>query len=343
MIMKQTNFKALLLFVLIFSLFIFILAGCEVKIEGDIGDPLPSWNKGDVKETIVKYVEDVSDKNSSNFVEPADRVATFDNDGTLWAEKPLYFQIYFLLQQIKNQATKHPEWRTQQPFKAVLEDDRETMKTFQVSDILNLGLAGHSGMSQEEFETAANNFITTAKHPEKNVLFTDLVYHPMLELLDYLRENEFKVFIVSGGGIDFIRTFSEDVYGIPRENVIGTAIQTDFVSEEGKSYLKRFPMIVPPIDDKQGKPVNLHRFIGRRPILAFGNSDGDIQMLQYTDDREGPALCLLLHHDDSEREWAYDQESKVGHLDKGLDEAKNRGWTVVSMKNDFKKVFSSDN
>ena len=171
---------------------------------------------------------------------------------------------------------------------------------------------------------------------------TDLVYQPMLELLDYLRENEFKVFIVSGGGIDFIRAFSEQVYGIPKENVIGTAIQTDFISEDGKSYLKRFPMIVPPIDDKQGKPVNLHRFIGRRPILAFGNSDGDIQMLQYTDDREGPALCLLLHHDDAQREWAYDQDSKVGHLDKGLVEAKNRGWTVVSMKNDFKEVFSAD-
>jgi len=339
MIVKSTDFKVFLVFALIISIFIFLLVGCEVKIEGDVGDMLPSWNDGAAKQTIINFVKEVTDKNNPNFVNPADRVATFDNDGTLWAEKPLYFQIYFLLQQIKDQAAKHPEWRDQQPFKAVLEDDRETMKSFQVSDILKLGLAGHSGMSQEEFETAAINFITTAKHPEKNVLFTDLVYHPMLELLDYLRENEFKVFIVSGGGIDFIRAFSEDIYGISKENVIGTAIQTDFVSEDGKSYLKRFPMLVPPIDDKQGKPVNLHRFIGRRPILAGGNSDGDIQMLQYTDDREGPALCLLLHHDDADREWAYDQESKVGHLDKGLDEAKNRGWTVVSMKNDFKQVF----
>ena len=342
MIIKPYEFKAFLQFALIFSLLIFLFTGCEVRIEGDIGDSLPSWIDGAAKETIVSFVEDATDENSPNFVEPADRVATFDNDGTLWAEKPIYFQLYFLLQQVKDQAAKHPEWREQQPFKAVLEDDREAMKSFQVSDILKLGLAGHSGMSQEEFETAARNFITTVRHPAKNVLFTELVYQPMLELLEYLRQNGFKVFIVSGGGIDFIRAFSEDVYGIPKENVIGTAIQTDFISEEGTSYLKRFPMIVPPIDDKGGKPVNLHRFIGRRPILAFGNSDGDIQMLQYTDDREGPALCLLLHHDDAEREWAYDQESMVGHLDKGLDEAKNRGWTVVSMKNDFKQVFSSD-
>jgi len=339
MIVKPADSKVFILYALIISLFILFLSGCEVRIEGDLGDTLPSWNDGVSKQTIINFVKEVADKNNPNFVDPADRVATFDNDGTLWAEKPLYFQIYFLLQQIKDQASKHPEWREQQPFKAVLEDDPETMKSFQVSDLLNLVLASHSGMSQEEFETTAHSFITTARHPDKNVLFTDLVYQPMLELLDYLRQNEFKVFIVSGGGIDFVRSFSEDIYGIPKENVIGTAIQTDFILEGDKSYLRRFPMIVPPIDDKQGKPVNLHRSIGRRPILAFGNSDGDIQMLQYTDDREGPALCLLLHHDDAVREWAYDQESKVGHLDKGLDEAKKRGWTVVSIKSDFKQVF----
>jgi phosphoserine phosphatase len=334
----QTIFHVLLMF----SLVTLFLAGCEVRIEGDLSNTLPSWNDGATKQTIVDFVNEVTDKNNPNYVNPADRVATFDNDGTLWAEKPVYFQLYFLLQQVKDQAKNHPEWRGQQPFKAVVEDDRETMKTFQVSDLLKLALASHSGMSQEEFETAVDNFITTAKHPEKDVLFTDLVYQPMLELLDYLRENEFKVFIVSGGGIDFIRAFSEDIYKIPKEHVIGTAIQTDFISEEGKSYLKRFPMIVPPIDDKEGKPVNLHRFIGRRPILAFGNSDGDIQMLQYTADREGPSLCLLLHHDDADREWAYDRNSPVGHLDKGLVEAASRGWTVVSMKNDFKTVFSSE-
>jgi len=334
--------KAGVSFMLLFIFSAFILFSCEVHIESGVGDDLPSWNEGTTKQSIIDFVKQVTDENNPNYVKPADRVATFDNDGTLWAEKPMYFQLYFLLQQVKDQAKNHPEWREQQPFKAVLEDDRETMKTFQVSDLLNLALASHSGMTQEEFEATVRAFITTAKHPEKNVLLTELVYQPMLELLDYLMDHNFKVFIVSGGGIDFIRAFSEEVYDIPRENVIGTAIQTDFIQEGEKSYLKRFPMIVPPIDDKEGKPVNLHRFIGRRPILAFGNSDGDIQMLQYTDDREGASLCLILHHDDADREWAYDRQSKIGHLDKGLEEAGSRGWTVVSMKNDFKKVFPSE-
>lgn len=334
--------KSIFLTLVTIGIIALILAGCEVRIEGEMGDNLSAWNDGAAKQAIVEFVKEVTDKNNPNYVDPADRVATFDNDGTLWAEKPIYFQLYFLLQQVKDQAKNHPEWPEQQPFKAVLEDDRETMKTFQVSDLLNLALASHSGMTQEEFEATTRAFITTAKHPEKDVLFTELVYQPMLELLDYLRDNDFKVFIVSGGGIDFIRAFSEEVYSIPKEHVIGTAIQADFISEEGKSYLKRFPMIVPPIDDKEGKPVNLHRFIGRRPILAFGNSDGDIQMLQYAADGDGLSLCLLLHHDDAAREWAYDRNSSVGHLDKGLAEAKARGWTVVSMKNDFKKVFPSE-
>jgi phosphoserine phosphatase len=302
-------------------------------------DPLPSWNEGAAKQAIMDFVNGVTDETDPNFVKPADRIATFDNDGTLWAEQPFYFQVFFIFERLKELAPQHPEWKTEQPFKAVLENDHETMKTFHVPDILKLAGATHTGMTQDAFETASRKFITTAKHPERGVLFTQLVYQPMLELLDYLRQNDFKVFIVSGGGIDFIRAFSEDVYGIPRENVIGTAIQTEFTVQDGKAELMRKMEIVPPIDDKEGKPVNLHRFIGYRPILAFGNSDGDLQMLQYTAAGKGSSLMLLLHHDDAEREWAYDRKSSIGHLDKAWDIALERGWTVVSIKNDFKHVF----
>jgi phosphoglycolate phosphatase-like HAD superfamily hydrolase len=301
-------------------------------------DPLPSWNDGSSKHAIVDFVTRVTDLSSPDFVPESERIATFDNDGTLWAEQPLYFQLLFAIDRVKALAPEHPEWSTQQPFKAVLEDDKEALAAAGMHGLIELVMASHAGMTTEEFERIATEWLATARHPTTGQPFTEMVYQPMLELLDYLRANGFKTYIVSGGGIEFMRPWTEAVYGIPPEQVVGSSIKTVFEVRDGEPVLVRLPEMNF-IDDKEGKPVGINTHIGRRPIAAFGNSDGDFQMLEWTTAGEGARLGVLIHHTDGEREWAYDRDSHIGRLDRGLDEAEARGWTVVSMKDDWGRIF----
>lgn len=301
-------------------------------------DPLPSWNEGTAKQSIVSFVEKTTTPGRADFVPEPERIAVFDNDGCLWAEQPMYFQLFFVFDRVKALAPQHPEWKDRQPFKAVLENDLKMVLAGGEHALLELMMATHAGNTSEEFTRIAADWLTTARHPTTGRLFTQMVYQPMLELLDYLRANGFKTFIVSGGGIEFVRAFSEKVYGIPPEQVIGSSIKTKFEMRDGQPVLVRLPA-VNFIDDKAGKPVGIQMHIGRRPVAAFGNSDGDLQMLQWTSAGRTARFCLYVHHTDAEREWAYDRASSVGRLDKGLDEAGERGWTVVDMKKDWKIVF----
>lgn len=316
-----------------------MLSGCDQTSEQtDVVDYLLSWNDGKAKAAIINFVNEITDENNPNFIPPAERIATFDNDGTLWSEQPAYFQLFFAIDRVKALAPEHPEWKTKQPFKAVLENDMKALAASGEHGLIELVMATHAGMTTEEFEQIVKDWITTAKHPRFNRPFTDLVYQPMLELLAYLRANEFKTFIVSGGGIEFMRPWVEKVYGISPDQVVGSVIKTKFELHDGKPVLMRLPEL-DFIDDKEGKPVGIHKFIGRRPIAAFGNSDGDLQMLQWTEAEKGKRLMVYIHHTDAEREWAYDRESHIGRLDKGLDKAKEKGWTVVDMKKDWKVIY----
>jgi len=301
-------------------------------------DPLPSWNQGDNKSAIIEFVTAVTTEDSKDFVPPAERIATFDNDGCLWSEKPMYFQLNFAIDRVKATAAEHPEWKDQQPFKAVLEDDRESLLEAGEEGLGQLIMASHAGMTAEEFAEAVRDWNETARHPRFNRPYTELVFQPMLELLEYLRANEFKTFIVSGGGIDFLRVFAEEVYGIPPEQVVGSSIKSKYEVRDGKPVIVKIPELNF-IDDKEGKPVGIHQHIGRRPIFAAGNSDGDFQMLEWTTAGEGPRFGLLIHHTDAEREWAYDRESHVGKLVRGLDEGPKRGWHIVDMKRDWKVIY----
>jgi phosphoserine phosphatase len=301
-------------------------------------DPLPSWNEGETKDSIINFVDVVTDKSSPDFVPKAERIATFDNDGCLWSEKPVYFQLYFAMDQIRMLAPKHSDWKNQQPFEAVLKNNFKALVSSGEKGILELVMASHAGMTTEEFENIVLEWLSTAKHPRFKRPYTDLVYQPMLELLTHLRENGFKTYIVSGGGIEFMRPWAEKVYGIPPEQVVGSSIKTKFEIRNGKPVIVRLPEI-DSINDKAGKPIGIHRHIGRRPIAAFGNSDGDLQMLQWTTSGKGKRFALYVHHTDEIREWAYDRKSHVGRLDKGLDEAKKKGWTVVDMKRDWKVIY----
>lgn len=303
-------------------------------------DALPSWNEGATKRAILDFVTEVADEESPDYVPPAERIAVFDNDGTLWSEQPLYFQLAFALAQVRVMAVEHPEWRETEPFRAVLEDDREALAGFGEHEIVQIVVATHAGMTTDEFTAAVEDWLSTATHPRFGVPYTELVYQPMLELLAFLRDRGFKTFIVSGGGIDFMRAFTELVYGIPPEQVVGSAGALEFRMVNGQPVLLKTPGI-DFVDDKAGKPVGIQRFIGRRPIFAFGNSDGDLQMLQYTAPGGRMALGGIIHHDDDQREVAYDRDSHIGRLDVGLQEAPERGWIVVSMKDDWKKVFPS--
>ncbi len=316
---------------------VLLIFSCKEQVTEN-PDPLPSWNEGSAKQSIINFVNEVTDENNANFVKPVDRIATFDNDGTLWSEKPFYFQLFFAIDRVKELSSEHPEWKTTQPFKAVLENDMKTLFSFGEHGLVELVMATHAGMTTEEFEQIVKDWITTAKHPRFKRPFTDLVYQPMLELLSYLRKNEFKTFIVSGGGIEFMRPWVNEVYGIPAEQVIGSVGKVKFEMRDEKPVLVKLPAI-DFIDDKDGKPVGIHRFIGKRPIAAFGNSDGDLQMLQWTEIRNGKRLMVYIHHTDAEREWAYDRKSSVGRLNKGLDEANEKGWTVVDMKNDWNVIY----
>jgi hypothetical protein len=301
-------------------------------------DSLPSWNDGNAKQAILDFVSRVTDPAHPNFVPEPERIATFDNDGTLWSEKPFYFQLLFAIDRVEALAPEHPEWSTQQPFKAVLDGDMDALVAAGEHGLLELVMGTHAGMTTHEFETIVSDWLATAKHPTTGQPLTEMVYQPMLELLDYLRANGFETYIVSGGGIEFMRPWTDTVYGIPPEQVVGSSIKTTYEVRNGEPVLVRLPQM-DFIDDKEGKPVGINSHIGRRPILAVGNSDGDFQMLEWTTAGEGARLGVLIHHTDGEREWAYDRESAVGRLDRGLDEASARGWTVVSMKDDWRRVF----
>jgi len=304
-------------------------------------DPLASWNSGEAKQSIVEFVQKVTKDGSPDFVPVSERIAVFDNDGTLWAEQPLYFQALFIFDRIKQLAPQHPEWKEKEPFASILKGDLKSALAGGEHALVEMAMATHAGTTTEEFEQIVREWITTAKHPKTKRPFTEMVYQPMLELLDYLRAHGFKTFIVSGGGIEFLRVFSEHVYGIPPEQVIGSSIKTTYEVSDGKPVLLRLPELNF-VDDKAGKPVGIQMHIGRRPIAAFGNSDGDFQMLEWTTSGPGSRFGLFVQHDDAEREWAYDRKSSIGRLDRGLDEASSRGWVVVSMKEDWKRVFAFD-
>lgn len=301
-------------------------------------DPLPSWNEGAAKQSIVDFVKATTKKHSPDFVPETERIAVFDNDGTLWSEQPMYFQAFFVFDRIKDLAPQHPEWQTKEPFASVLKGDVKGALAGGEHALLEMMLATHAGMTTAEFERSVTDWLATARHPKTGRPFTEMVYQPMLELLAYLRANNFKTFIVSGGGIEFMRPWTERVYGIPPEQVIGSSGGLKFEMRDGTPVIVKLPSIVLN-DDKEGKPVGIQRHIGRRPIFASGNSDGDLQMLQWTAAGSGKRFMIYVHHTDADREWAYDRKSHVGQLDKGLDEAKAKGWTVTDMKLDWKTIY----
>lgn len=303
-------------------------------------EPLPSWNDGPSKKAIVEFVAKVTQASGSDYVPPAERIAVFDNDGTLWSEQPMYVQLAFALDRVKALAGNHPEWKEKQPFKAVLEGDIETLAKSGERGLMELVMATHAGMSSDEFAKIAGDWIKNAKNPKTGKPYTEMIYQPMLELLAYLRANDFKTFIVSGGGIEFMRPWTEQIYGIPPEQVVGSTIKVQYAVKDGKPALMRLPEINL-IDDGPGKPVGINYFIGRRPIAAFGNSDGDLEMLEWVTGGEGARLGMIVHHDDGKREVAYDRASHFGKLDQGLGEAPERGWTLISMKDEWKCIFPS--
>ena len=311
----------------------------DAKKKGSEQPVLESWNEGKAKKAIVNFVTRATDSSNSGYIEPKDRIAVFDNDGTLWAEQPNYFQFIFAMDQIKALAPEHPEWRVEQPFKAVLENDKETMKTFHTKDILTLVMATHGGLTQEEFQKEVIAWNNSSEHPKFKRPFKELVYKPMLELLDYLQQNSFKTYIVSGGGVYFMRALVSDVYKIPSEQIIGSTITTNFKLENGKYVIERTPEL-DFINDKEGKPININKIIGKKPVFCAGNSDGDLAMMQYTASNSLPYLNLFIHHTDTEREWAYDSLSHVGRLKEGLIASEANNWTIVNMKNDWKTVFT---
>ena len=314
------------------------LALAILPVHAQAADPLPGWNDGPARARIVEFVETVTDPTHRSYVPPAERIAVFDNDGTLWSEQPMYVQLAFALDRVKAMAPQHPEWQTQQPFASLLKGDLAGALAGGEKAIAEIVMATHAGMTSEEFAAIVRDWLATARHFGTGRPYTGMVYQPMLELLAYLRANGFQTHIVSGGGIEFMRPWSEAVYGIPPEQVIGSSIRTKYEVRDGKPVLVRLPEL-DFIDDKAGKPVGIQQHIGRRPIIAFGNSDGDFEMLEWTTAGEGPRLGVIVHHDDAVREFAYDRKSHVGRLDRGLDEAGRRGWLLVSMKNDWRTIY----
>jgi phosphoglycolate phosphatase-like HAD superfamily hydrolase len=317
-----------------------LLVAALVARSAHAADPLPSWNDGAAKQAIVRFVGEATRTGGPGFVPPAERIAVFDNDGTLWAEQPIYVQAAFAFDRVKALAPEHPEWREKEPFRSLLAGDTQGALAGGEPAIVEIVMATHAGTTTDEFAAVVRAWLASARHPRFQRPYTKLVYAPMLELLSYLRWNGFATYIVSGGGADFVRVFSESVYRIPPQRVVGSTIATEFrLGPGGAPQLVRLPKI-DFVDDKAGKPVGIHRFIGRRPVFAFGNSDGDLQMLQWTAAGARPSFLGVVHHTDAEREWAYDRESPVGRLDAALDEARAKGWTVVDMKRDWKRVFA---
>ncbi|RDI97583.1 haloacid dehalogenase-like hydrolase [Dyella solisilvae] len=304
-------------------------------------DPLPSWNDGQVKQQIVTFVTKATTEAGSGYIAPDRRIAVFDNDGTLWAEQPIYFQVFFVLDQVKAQAPQHPEWKTTEPFKSALAGDLKGLAASGEQGVAQLMAATHAGMTTDEFARRVSLWASSARHPTTHRMFTEMVYQPMLELLHYLRDNGFKTYIVTGGGQDFVRAWAQAVYGVPPEQVIGSEGELKFELRDGQPVLMKQAKVAL-LDDGPGKPVGIERFIGRKPVFAFGNSDGDQQMLEWTASGDGAHLVGLVHHTDAAREWSYDRDSRVGKLDKAWDEAAAKGWTVVDMKQDWKQIYPSE-
>ena len=319
-------------------LFLLLLGACAATAPVPSVDHLPSWNEGPVKQTILGFVGEVTDAGGDNFVPVEERVAVFDNDGTLWSEKPTYFQLLFILDRVRALATDHPEWHSQQPFKAVLENDMKALAEAGEHGLIELAGAAQAGMTTGEFEAIVSAWIASARHPVSGRPYTEMVFQPMLELLDYLRGNGFSVYIVSGGGIEFMRPWTEGVYGVPPQNVIGSSQELRYEQRADGPVILRDPGIHF-VNDKAGKPVGIQRFIGRRPLIAVGNSDGDYEMLEWTTTGDGPRLGLIVHHTDAQREWAYDRQSSEGRLHRALDDAPDQGWTVIDMARDWGVVF----
>ena len=331
----HTSMKLNLCILTLFALTLMILSSVTAS---QSQNPLPSWNDGPNKQAIIEFVTKTTDQNQATYIPPARRIATFDNDGTLWSEQPLYFQAIYIFDRIRELAPEHPEWQQKEPYASVLNGDSKSALAGGKQALLEMLMGTHAAVTASEFSESVADWLASARHPDSGKPYTAMVYKPMLELLDYLRDNDFKVFIVSGGGIDFLRVFAEEVYGVPPEQVVGSSLKAKYEIRNG------LPVIVKQaevdfIDDKAGKPVGIHRYIGRRPILAVGNSDGDFEMLEWTSAGEGPSLAMIVHHDDAKREWAYDRESHIGRLVRGLDEGPQRGWKIISMKNDWNLIY----
>jgi phosphoglycolate phosphatase-like HAD superfamily hydrolase len=321
---------------LIIACFVLILASVS-PVFGQ--DPLPSWNDTPAKTRIMKFVNDTITEGGEGYVIPQDRIAVFDNDGTLWSEQPFYIQLGFILDRVKTLAPQHPEWKTAEPFKSILEGNLEEAAKSGEKGILDVGMATHSGMTTDQFNAIVSNWFETARHPKTGKLYTEMAYLPMRELLDYLRANAFTTYIVSGGGVEFMRPVTEELYGIPPQQVVGSTILTQYAVVDDVPVLKRLPK-VDFVDDGPGKPAGINKFIGRKPIFVAGNSDGDLEMAQWTAAAKGPGFVMIVHHTDGIREYAYDRQSPFGKLDKALDEAELRNWLLVDMKNDWNRVFS---
>jgi hypothetical protein len=322
----------------LYVVFVVLVAALVSTARGQ-SDPLPSWNEGAAKARIVAFVQAVTQPGGADFVAPADRIAVFDNDGTLWSEQPMYFQLAFAIDRAKAMAATNPQLARQPAFRAAAAGDMKALAATGEKGLLELVAATHAGNTSDEFARLVRDWVSAARHPTQNRRYTELTFQPMRELLDYLRANGFSTWIVSGGGVEFLRVVAEGLYGVPPHQVIGSSIRTRYVVRDGQPAIVRMPE-VDFVDDKAGKPVGIHKVVGRRPIAAFGNSDGDFEMLEWTTSAPGPRLGVIVRHDDAEREFAYDRESHMGRLARGLDEGPRRGWTIVSMKNDWRRVYS---
>jgi phosphoserine phosphatase len=334
--MKPAKSVVLRLATLFFVLFLTACAGAQA-----ISDPLPSWTNGDSKQRIVDFVTRVTDSSRASFVPANERVATFDNDGTLWSEKPTYFQLLFILERVKVMADDHPEWSQTQPFKAVIEDDWATLGAAGAEGLAALAVATQTGITTQKFQSIVQDWAENSRHPVTGKLYTEMVFQPMLELIDYLKANDFKVFIVSGGGLEFIRPWTDSVYGIPPHQVVGSSFETRYELRDGEPVLVQESKMHF-LNRKDDKPVAINRFIGQRPILAAGNSDSDFEMLEWTTAGDGERLGLLVHHTDAKREWAYDRESSEGRLSRGLDEADKKDWLLIDMARDWLVIYPAD-
>jgi phosphoglycolate phosphatase-like HAD superfamily hydrolase len=336
--MRYNNRFSILLLIAV-ALFILSFDGTAQKKNAGGKHPLSSWNDGASKKSIIDFVTRTTINGGADFIPVADRIACFDNDGTLWGEQPMYFQLAFAIDRVKTMAPQHPKWKTTQPFQALLEGDMKTVMAGGEKALMQIIMTTHAGMTTEAFEQIVKQWMATATHPVTKKHYNEMIYQPMVELLDYLRANGYKTFIVSGGGVDFMRPWVEQAYGIPPDQVVGSSGKVKYDTADGHAVLIKLPEINF-IDDKEGKPVGIHQYIGKRPVFTAGNSDGDYDMLQWTSTATGyPRFGMIVHHTDSTREWAYDRQSHIGNLQRGLDDAAKYNWLVVDMKQDWKRIY----